>query len=427
MTLPSLIARCSTIRFKTTTLALLATLAFGSSPVGIEAAEPFWRQVMPRKRVEADPNADYGLSEGNGPWLIMAMSFNGAEGEAEARELVKELRSKFNLPAYYYAMTFKLDDEGRTGRGIDDYGAPIKRRYQRGSQVMEHAVLVGEFPHIDDPEAQALLERVKSLEPATLKIATGEPTSQSLVSVRQLQRSVKQRLGKQVNYGPMGHAFLTRNPILPKEYFAPVGVDPDVAKWNKDFEHSLLNCPGKFTIKVATFRGKSSLKEANDSMADGTQVRAAKESDALVVAVDKAHKLTVALRSKGWEAYEFHDRYESYVTVGSFNDLQRAAGGQLVPSTREAQIIVNTFGAATPNVGFERATYQAIGADDEDIQQAEKKEGEILRTFDQKFSSQYGDLAEGFHPKQFVGLPFDIIPTAIEAPKQSVSTAYARQ
>lgn len=426
MTLSSLFAPCTQTRRHGVTFALLTAIVVTSLSAGAIAAEPFWRQVMPRKRVDADPNADYTLTESNGPWLIMAMSFNGEEGESEARELVKELRSKFNLPAYYYAMTFTLDD-GRTGRGIDDYGAPIKRRYQRGSQVLEHAVLVGEFPHIDDPEAQALLDRVKSLDPASLKVETGEPTSQSLVAVRQLQRTIKQQLGKQGSRGPMGHAFLTRNPMLPKEYFLPVGVEPDVAKWNKDFEHSLLKCPGRFTIKVATFRGNSSLKEANDFKPDGKQVRAAKESDALVVAVDQAHKLTIALRSKGWEAYEFHDRYESYVAVGSFDDLQRTPDGRIFPSTREAQIIVNTFGAATPNVGFDRATYQAIGADEKTIEKAEKTEGAILQEFDQRFSKAYGDTMDGFDPKQFVGLPFDIIPTPIEAPKLSISSAYARQ
>ena len=33
----------------------------------------------------------------------------------------------------------------------------------------------------------------------------------------------------------------------------------------------------------------------------------------------KAHKMTVALRAKGYEAYEFHDRYASIVTVGSYD------------------------------------------------------------------------------------------------------------
>src|SRR5690606_2719759 len=35
----------------------------------------------------------------------------------------------------------------------------------------------------------------------------------------------------------------------------------------------------------------------------------------------KAHKLTVALREKGIEAYEFHDEFESIVTVGSFDSV----------------------------------------------------------------------------------------------------------
>jgi hypothetical protein len=406
-------------------LALATTMAV-EIPSTSHAAEPFWRQVMPRKKVEFSENGDYTLAEQNGPWLVMAMSFNGEGGETEARELVTELRSKYNLPAYYYAMTFKLEDE-RPGLGIDNYGAPIKRRYQRGKQVLEHAVLVGEFHTIEDPEAQALLDRVKSLQPESLKIESGEATSQSLVGMRQLQRTVKEKLGKHQNRGPMGHAFLTRNPLLPKEYFAPVGVDQEVAKWNKDFEYSLLKCPGKYTIKVATFSGKTSLKSTDIESAKGGSIRGAKENDALVVAVDKAHKLTVALRAKGWEAYEFHDRYESYVAVGSFDDLQRHPNGQLMPSSREAQIIINTFGAATPNVGFERATYQAIGADAEDIQQAEHAEGEVLQQFDKQFSAKFGDVAEGFHPKDFVGLPFDIQPAPIDAPKVSVSSAYVRK
>ncbi|WP_428304861.1 hypothetical protein [Lacipirellula sp.] len=414
----SFVRRCSSLA--------VATAMVAGIPTTSPAAEPFWRQVMPQKKVAFEANGDYTLTEQNGPWLVMAMSFNGEGGETEARELVNELRSKFNLPAYYYAMTFKLEDE-RTGLGIDNYGAPIKRRYQRGKEVLEHAVLVGEFHTIEDPAAQALLDRVKTLEPESLKLESGEATSQSLVGMRQLQRTVKQKLGKPVNRGPMNHAFLTRNPLLPKEYFAPAGVAQDVAKWNKDFEYSLLKCPGKQTIKVATFSGKTSLKSADVESAKGSSIRGAKENDALVVAVDKAHKLTVALRAKGWEAYEFHDRYESYVAVGSFDDLQRNQNGQLTPSTREAQIIVNTFGAATPNVGFERATYQAIGADAEDIQQAEHAEGEVLQQFDKQFSAKFGDVADGFHPKDFVGLPFDIQPQAIDAPKVSVSSAYVRK
>ena len=79
----------------------------------------------------------------------------------------------------------------------------------------------------------------------------------------------------------MSHAFVTRNPLLPKEYFAPQGIDPEVAKWNTGPEYSLLNCPKKYTIKVATFKGRSSLKGAKEEIGD-TRTRKAKEDDPLV-------------------------------------------------------------------------------------------------------------------------------------------------
>lgn len=391
----------------------------------LDAAEPLWRQVMPKKRIEADSSGDYALKESNGPWLIMASSFSGEGAETQAKELVLELRSEFNLPAFYYAMTFKLEDE-RVGRGVDDYGSAIKRRYQRGSQILEHAVLVGEFPTIDDPAAQDLLDRVKLMEPKTLNTDSGEGTAQSLSAVRQLYRYSKQKLGQPVQQGPMGHAFMARNPLLPKEYFNPPGVEPDVAKWNENFEYSLLKCPKRYSIRVATFRGRSSLKSANDYIEDKPRTRLASEDDPLVLAGDNAHKLTVALREKGWEAYEFHDRHESIVAVGSFDEMQRLPDGRLAPATREAQIIAYTFGASSPVQEFEKASYKEIGVKDDQIKQIQAKEHVIKEQFSAAFSKGYGEMAEGFNPKQFVELPFDIQPQPIEAPKQTVSSAYVR-
>jgi hypothetical protein len=370
------------------------------------SAEPLWRQIMPRKKVAADPNADYTLTEQNGPWLIMAASFNGERGEADAKALVLELRERFNLPAYYYGMTFKIGDE-RIGRGIDEYGAHIRRRYNRGNEVLEHAVLVGEFPAIDDPEGQSLLERVKTIEPNALKGDAAEGTTQNLAEARQLYKSVKQSLGKATPAGPMSHAFISRNPLLPKEYFTP-GLDPFIVELNKGLDYSLLKCPRKYTIKVATFRGRTTLQ---------------KDNDPLIVAAKNAHELTIALRSKGWEAYEFHDQHESYVTVGSYDEMQDLGDGRLAASTREAQIVVNTFGASTPNIGFERPAYDALGMDAQDIQKVQADEARIEQQYDQWM----GGVKGGFHPKQFVGLPFDIQPAPIVAPKESISSAYARR
>ncbi len=378
-----------------------------------QAAEPLWKQLVPQKHISADASADYTLTEDQGPWLVLAASFSGPEGENQARDLVLELRSEFHLPSYYYGMTFELDG-ANPGRGIDGYGAPIKRRYKRGERVIEHAVLVGEFPAIDDPEAQRLLKKIKHLQPASLATEDGKETTQSLATVRQFHDFVQKKLGKNEDKGPMGHAFMTRNPLLPREYFAPQGVDEDVAKWNQGLDHSLMKCAGKYSIRVATFRGRSTLQGASDK-SQQARTRKAKEDEPLVVAAHNAHLLAVALREKGWDAYEFHDRHESYVAVGSFDDGKTLPDGRVILDSRDARIIFNTFGATSPNNVFNRPALE-----DQRREQLQKQRFETL------FTNSHGKVAEGFHPKRFVGLPFDIYPQPVLVPRRSISAAYAR-
>ena len=384
-------------------------LAQPSANIG---AKSFLKRFVPRKSVPADPQADYSLSNEHGPWLIMAMYFPGDEGEQKARELVLDLRENHGLHAYHWGMTFQLD-EVNPGRGIDDYGSKIRRRYRRGSRVIQHAVLVGHFPSLGDPEAQDLLKTIKTLTPQSLQHENQGPTAESLTNVSKFRSYLLKNNGKQSSPGPMSHAFLTRNPLLPKEYFVPTGVDTQVVKWNSGLEYSLLGCPRKYTIKVATFKGRTSLKGARD-VTEVARTRKAEANDPLVLAVQNAHLLTVALREKGWEAYEFHDRQESYVTVGSFDQGQQTTDGKILLSDRNAQIIIDTFGAATPNNIFNRPAQQ-------DLQLEQQKK----RQFQSMLGNQ-GQIASGFYPKRFVGLPFDIIPEPVRVPHQSVSSAYAR-
>lgn len=393
-------------------LAALSTwVGIWSLAPAVPAGEPLWRQVLPRKRVEADSAADYTLTESHGPWLIMAASFHGEQAEAEARRLVLELRQRHSMNAYYYAMTFQRDDLN-PGRGIDVYGSHIKRRYQSGDAEVEHAVLVGDFVAIDEPEAQSLLERIKTIEPATL---TGEEAQQALgmAAARDFYRQVRQQMGKASPRGPMGHAFMTRNPLLPAEFFT-AGVDPAVYKWNQGLEHSALNCPGRYTIRVATFRGKQALATGEEDES-AWKIRRAKEDDPLVVAAQQAHDLTIKLRERGWEAYEFHDRQESYVAVGSFDTMNKLPDGRLIPATREAQIVVNTFGAASPSSVF-----------DVDDPAAKAKQEEILAVFKQRMAAGLGQINEGLHPKWFGEIPFDIHPQPIVTPKRSLTDQIAR-
>jgi len=280
--------------------------------------------------------------------------------------------------------------------------------------VTQHAVLVGNFPSLSDPEAQSLLKQIKSITPDMLRPDGESLTAESLTNIDKFRNYLRRNHGKEGSLGPMSHAFLTRNPLLPKEYFVPTGVEEDVAKWNSGQKFSLLKCPKKYSIKVATFKGRTTLVKAARSTSTDTRTRKAKKDDPLVVAVKNAHLLTMALRDKGWEAYEFHDRYESYVTVGSFDAGQQTAGGKVALSDHNAKIIIDTFGASTPNNIFNRPAQQ-------DLQLEQQKK----RQFATLLGNQ-GQVANGFHPKKFVGLPFDIYPQPIVVPRRSISSAYAR-
>ena len=235
-----------------------------STTCGGVASAQLWRHFVPTARRPAGAERrTIHLTQENGPWLIVAASFSGDGAEKQAGDLARELRERFRLQAYLHEMNFKLGDEA-PGRGLDAYGAPVRRRYQRGDQVREFAVLVGDFTSIDDPKAQQTLDHIKTLQPDTLNVDASK-TAQSMAQVRQFEDALLEKLGKPRKRGPMAQAFFTRNPLLPREYFVPKGVDPFVAKMNQGVEHSLLDCPGDYTVQVATFRGKTILQTSGEA------------------------------------------------------------------------------------------------------------------------------------------------------------------
>ncbi|HEX2477185.1 MAG TPA: hypothetical protein VHK01_20685 [Lacipirellulaceae bacterium] len=391
--------------------------------------------VRPASDTQPAGDREFSLTQENGPWLIVAASFSGQGAERQATELARELRSRYRLKAYLHEMNFRLDNEN-LGRGLDEYGGSVRLRYQRGDQLRELAVLVGDFASIDDPEAQQTLERIKTLQPDALNVDPNT-SAQSMVQVRQGEGSLLEKLGRRKR-GPMAQAFLTRNPRLPREYFVPKGVDPFVAKMNQGVEHSLLDCPGNYTVKVATFRGKTILQTSATSgdAAEGRKTpfwsrRKKDDHNPLIEAAENAHLLTAELRAHGYEAYEFHDRNESMVTIGSFAQSgQQLPDGRVVP-TPAVQRIIETFGAAydTPPDPL-----SGIGNDAGTQRRVKQQE----QQFNMRVDGQQSPVVPGMNPKHvkiFSGngkrkkvdriIPMDVYPQAIEVPKRSVSSAYA--
>jgi len=343
-------------------------------------AAPPWSKLLTAHRVEADPDKDYRLTEECGPWLIFACSFSGEGAEEQARELVLEFRDRYKLPAYRHVMEFDL--EQADGRGLNRYGGPLKMRYRRGEEVREVAVLVGDYPAVDDPEAQETLERIKHYHPDCLKPDDSRPTKQNLAAWRMLTNMAS---GDDLEkLGPMSKAFITTNPLLPREYFVPSRADPEVIEWNKDLKYSLLNCEGKYTVQIATFKGKVLIKQ--DKIAAIERGDAQLDSS-LDEAAETAHKLTVALRMKGYDAYEFHERHASIVCVGSFDTVGKPRQDGKIEINPKIHLLMKKFGARQINMPGKPSAME---------------------------------------PKSFVGIPLDIQPIPVKVPKASISATLGR-
>lgn len=315
------------------------------------------------KQVDADPTSAYPVAQNNGPWMIMAATFSSRaarevrdpaenqrlrqeaeaqaqEAMAQAQELVHELRRDYKLQAYTFVRKTELEGPVQ-GRGINPQGRPRRMVLNSLPSLQEVAVVVGNYSAVDSPEAERDLRLIKFIEPNSLKLSElqrkGRRTYQQLVAFRLSQKNVTadafikensssfpQGVKKNVQisnstreHGPMGSAFVTRNPMLPQDDFQAPIMDKTVYEMNKEVgQHSLLRCSGRYTVKVATFTGAVIM--------DQKKIRELEKGrlpldSRLAEAAQKAHELTEALRVKGYEAYEFHDRQTSIVTVGSFH------------------------------------------------------------------------------------------------------------
>ncbi len=369
--------------------ALLVVFVIGLTVNPIQAAPP-WMQMVRFRKTEAVADKTYSLTGDKGPWMIMAATFRGPNAARDAQQLVFELRRDHSLPAYTYSKVFDYS-QSFVGRGVDQRGNPKRMRHQLNDRIQEVAVLVGDYASAEDPQAQRDLKTIKSAQPASLS-GSGKQTSQSFAKFREMQRKLLGNKTKNPDSAPMRLAFITANPLLPDQYFRPKGVDRFVERLNSDKRFSLLECPGNYTVRVATFSGVVAVNPKNiAAIEEQGQLSQSRLEDGAA----KAHRLTVALRAKGYEAYQFHDRNSSVVTVGSFYQppQQRPDGSILYePAVQDA---IYRFGAKRkarqPN---------AFGAP---------------------------AAAPSIQPETLLKIPFDVHPTLIEVPKRSVAADYAHR
>ena len=260
--------------------------------------------------VEADPNKEYRLTEAEGPYLILATVLLGDTARQDAHALVLELRSRYRWHAYVFEKDF-------TRNANRDLGQARGLRYNTRSET-QFAILIGNFPSLEDNQFRRTLEDVRRCQPESLR----GRTSVAAFSF------------------PM--AYGVPNPMLPTEHQRGT-VDAFVESINRDSAHSLLLNPRRYTIQIASFTGRGIIDPAEIRAIESGRHAFDQEESALEMGARAAAELCRILRERGVEAYEFHDRFASIVTVGSFDQPgRRLPDGTMVPDP-EIQRLIQQF------------------------------------------------------------------------------------
>ena len=350
------------------------------------AEPPSFRSLFGRApKAEADDSKIYELSEEDGPFMILASTLVGDGARERANQLALEIRRDLGLAAFIY--NEKFDFTGTLGY---DHNTSKRVRYANRYEYEAYAVLVGEYDRTDHPNVERDLARVKAAKPAVLETADSKAaeldTKNPVTTVKAMAAVLKKHSVGKGEVGPMTSAFVTRNPMLPDEYFEAPMVDSFVSQLNEDFDdYNLLESDGKYTVVVKTFQGVSTLSGASKSQ---DFVPSGKRLDRMAL---EAKKMVVQLREQGVEAYQFHDRQRSLVTIGSFDSL----GRQL------------------PNGQFEY---------DSGIRSVMKEYSAL--NVDPRLAQQVPRGSKGVASKNVGMVPFDVEPTPIAVPQKTKRSLY---
>lgn len=361
-------------------------------------------------------SAELLLKAEHGPWMVLAASFEGEGAKKKAVQLAAELREEYRLKAYCLPKMFDYT-QTVAGVGFTPRGEQKKMKYQDDRVIESCAVLVGDFDSIEGEDIERALNHVRTIKPKfyaqggeassagdSSKIAAGDYRKwlEKLV--------VRKEEAKLKDPGPMSKAFLVRNPLLPADYFKSPTVDKFVKDLNQQptlKEFNLLNCKNNFTVRVLTLKGKT----AYVSWGRSSELDEAKSD--LEAAAEQAYLVTKVLRDAGYEAYQFHDRQESIVTIGGFDNLGKELADKSFQYDPAIQQIVDRF------KGTDRVTQSKFG-----LTQTPRLLFELV---DQ---NRVPELTKGTRPEQLemfrkLSVAFDIIPLPIAVPKLEAKTLYS--
>jgi hypothetical protein len=274
-------------------------------------------------RVEAEPQKEYQITPDVGAWMICAKSYIGEMAPKYAHDLVLELRSRYDLPAYVFNRGAderrKLQNELEKQRHDQEVqlklaglhpDMPLPVRHVRIEE--QCAVLVGGYKDMET--ASKALEKIKKLDPPKSVPADNLVIASPDAGKRGLE-------AKRAPMNPFVASFVVRNPTVPEEKPAePRGVDSYdfLKKLNAGESYSLLKCGKPWTLAIKEFRGVSIIQPKSTPTTFMEKLMG-RSGDQLSASAMTAHNMAEALNKARFQAYVLHTRTSSVVCVGAFD------------------------------------------------------------------------------------------------------------
>jgi hypothetical protein len=300
---------------------------------GAELPKPGEVAADPNAHLPTEPIDPYLLTKDVGPFMVLAYTFRMPNAAKYAQALAMELRSD-GYPAWVFYI--KIHPGNSNIYNVPPTSHPADRAGhvaapERYRTFDEAAVLVGNCK--TEADAKALLPKIKHLHPKCLPEASGifqglrKPgLSKAMMTANPLIPAQLMYPGRPIPAGGGGRVF---DPSLAVANFDRLKKrDPQVVQWNQG-PHSIYNCPGAYTLPVATFTGRATFNPTQMQMmmpekkavANSPLATAADDAEAFAASLSKSKTLQQA----GMKAYVYHDRSSSRVTIGSFNDMNDPA------------------------------------------------------------------------------------------------------